>query len=246
VLTARDLSVRRGRRTVLTGVSLDLALGTVTHLGGANGAGKTSLLRVLGGLARAASGTLVRPGATAFVPERVALVPALPCGEWLAGMRRLRRLAPVDWGEAVRACGLDEAILPRRSATLSKGMLQRIAILEAVRAEGALLLLDEPFAGLDADGRAWLGAEIGAGRTVLFTDHSGAAGIASDARLRIQDGTCVAEPSPPRAPAVRIRAVRGGETLTQRVPAAAGDDLLRALLEAGWHIEGVEPCATSS
>ena len=92
-------------------------------------------------------------------------------------MRVLRGLAPADWDAALAAGGLDPAVLARACATLSKGMLQRVALLEAVQAGCPLLLLDEPFAGLDDAGRDWLAAELAgrmaAGAAVLFTDHSG-------------------------------------------------------------------------
>src|SRR4051812_1594840 len=196
VLTARNLSVRRGRKRVLAGVSLDLSAGTITHLAGANGSGKTSLLRVLAGLSRASSGTVERPPTMAFVPERVAMVPAVACEEWLRAMRRIRRLPPIDWAEVMRASGLDDTVLRRATGKLSKGTLQRLAIVEAVRADSALLLLDEPFSGLDTDGRSWLAAQLAdyrsAAAAVLFTDHSRAAETWTeiDARLLIRHGTC--------------------------------------------------------
>ena len=126
------------------------------------------------------------------MPERVALAPALRCGEWLRAMRALRGLAPADWAAAVAASGLDPAVLGRAGGTLSKGMLQRVALLEALRADCPLLLLDEPFAGLDADGRDWLAAELAGrmaeGAAVLLTDHSDAArgriALAGALRLR--------------------------------------------------------------
>jgi heme exporter protein A len=185
LLEASALSVRRGRRTVLAGVDLELHAGEAVHLAGPNGSGKTSLLRVLAGLAAPGGGRVRRHGVCAFVPENVTLAPALRCGEWLGAMRGLRGLKPTDWRAAVAAAGLDDEVLARPAATLSKGMLQRLALVEARHAGCPLLLLDEPFAGLDADGRGWLAAEIAArldeGAAALITDHSGAA----DGRVRL-------------------------------------------------------------
>ncbi len=195
LLEASALEVARGRRTVLAGVDVSLAGGTAVHLVGANGSGKTSLLRVLAGLSAPRAGSLRRRAACAFVPEKVALASALRAGEWLRAMRRLRGLAPLDWPSAAGASGLDPAVLARSSATFSKGMLQRIALLEALHSGGALLLLDEPFAGLDAEGRDWLAgalaARLDAGAAALLTDHSGAAGdrLALAGRLTLRDGT---------------------------------------------------------
>src|SRR4051812_38477565 len=144
IVEARTLTVARGRRIVLRDVDLTVRGGDIVHLAGANGSGKTSLLRVLAGLARPRGGELRREGGAAFVPERVQLAPALRPLEWLGAMRRLRGLDPADWPAAAAESGLDPAKLERPAATLSKGMLQRVALLEAPPAQPALLLPDQP------------------------------------------------------------------------------------------------------
>jgi heme exporter protein A len=154
LLECSALAVRRGRRTVLSGVDLALHAGAAIHLAGPNGSGKTSLLRVLAGLAAPGAGHVRRHGVCAFVPEKVALAPALRCREWLAAMRGLRGLQATDWRSALADGGLEPEVLDRPAAALSKGMLQRVALVEAIHSGCPLLLLDEPFAGLDADGRA--------------------------------------------------------------------------------------------
>ena len=193
MLEARSLTVVRGRRTILTDVDLALTAGEVVHLAGANGSGKTSLLRVLAGLADPRGGSIQRRGSCAFVPEKVALAGAVQPGEWLAAMRRLRGSAPLDWAAAAAASGLDPDVLRHSSTKLSKGMLQRIALLEALHSEAELLLLDEPFAGLDPSGRDWLAERIAGGASVLLTDHSGAAGerLRPVAEVRLADGRAV-------------------------------------------------------
>jgi ABC-type multidrug transport system ATPase subunit len=175
LLEAGALTVRRGRRTVLSGVGLTLDSGRAVHLAGANGSGKTSLLRVLAGLAAPRAGTVRRHGTCAFVPEKVRLAPALRAGEWLRAMRALRGLTATDWRSAAEASGLDAAVLDRPAATFSRGMLQRIALLEALQAGCPLLLLDEPFSGLDtrsADLVMGLLDDLAAeGRAVLVATH---------------------------------------------------------------------------
>jgi heme exporter protein A len=244
LLEAGALTVRRGRRTVLLGVGLRLDSGQAVHLAGANGSGKTSLLRVLAGLAAPRAGTLRRHGACAFVPEKVRLARALRCGEWLRSMRALRGLTATDWPTAAEASGLEPAVLDRPAATLSRGMLQRVALLEALHAGCPLLLLDEPFSGLDDEGRAWLAGELAerldGGAAVVLTDHSGAAAgrLALTGALRLCDGTAAAAlPGATAARRLTIRAVhRDGRRLERTVAEAEGDDLLRALLAAGWHV----------
>jgi ABC-type multidrug transport system ATPase subunit len=260
LLEAGALTIRRGRRTVLSGVALTVGPARAIHVAGANGSGKTSLLRVLAGLAAPRAGTLHRHAACAFVPEKVRLAPALRCGEWLRAMRALRGLTATDWDAAADASGLDPAVLARPAATLSRGMLQRVALLEALQAGCPLLLLDEPFSGLDDDGREWLSGQVAerldAGAAVLLTDHSGAAAgrVALTDVLRLRDGSAQ-HTAAERPPIPRIGAIAGagpsagdvtvrathpdGRTFERTVAAAASDDLLRALLDSGWHVEEV-------
>ncbi len=261
LLEAGALTIRRGRRTVLSGVALTVGPGAAVHVAGANGSGKTSLLRVLAGLAAPRAGSLVRHAACAFVPEKVRLAPALRCGEWLRAMRALRGLTTTDWATAAAASGLDPAVLDRPAATLSRGMLQRVALLEALQAGCPLLLLDEPFSGLDDDGRTWLAAlvaeRLDAGAAVLLTDHSGSAAgrVALTDVLALRDGAVehravpaasrpalpgAADAVAPLACRLTVRARHAdGRRLEEAVAEGAVDDRLRALLADGWHIEEV-------
>jgi ABC-type multidrug transport system ATPase subunit len=235
VLTAHALTVARGRRVVLRDVDLTVRAGDVVHVAGENGSGKTSLLRVLAGLARPREGRLQRSGTCAFVPERIQLAPALRPLEWLGAMRRLRGLDALDWHAAARAGGLDPAKLERPSSSLSKGMLQRVALLEALHAKPALLLLDEPFSGLDTAGRDWLTEQLAQGAAALLTDHSGT--VTPTERLRLHDGRC--EPTSLVA-ILTVHATRAGERVERAVREDSSDALLRELLAAGWHVERVE------
>ena len=129
------------------------------HLAGANGSGKTSLLRVLAGLARRAPGACAAPATCAFVPEKVVLASAMrPASGWRRCAACAARAARLGGGG--RGLGPDPDVLEHSSATFSKGMLQRIALLEALHADCPLLLLDEPFAGLDPDGRDWVARRL--------------------------------------------------------------------------------------
>jgi ABC-type multidrug transport system ATPase subunit len=247
LLEAGALTVRRGRRTVLSGVGLTIDSGRAVHLAGPNGSGKTSLLRVLAGLAAPRAGTVRRHGTCAFVPEKVRLAAALRADEWLRAMRALRGLRATDWPAAAEASGLDPAVLDRPAGTFSRGMLQRLALLEALHAGCPLLLLDEPFSGLDDDGRAWLAGglaeRLDGGAAVLLTDHSGAAAgrVALTGVLRLRGGTAEAAALPATAAsAARLLTVRAihpdGRRLEQTVPERGSDALLRALLADGWHV----------
>ncbi|HEV7806673.1 MAG TPA: ATP-binding cassette domain-containing protein [Solirubrobacteraceae bacterium] len=96
------MTIRRGRRTVLSGVGLTLHAGEAVHVAGTNASGKTSLLRVLAGLSVRRRGSLRRPASCALVPEKVALAPAMRCGEWLRTMRAMRGLEPLDCAAGTR------------------------------------------------------------------------------------------------------------------------------------------------
>ena len=141
-------------------------------------------------------------------------------------------------------------------------MLQRVALLEALQSGCPLLLLDEPFSGLDDDGREWLAAQVAerldAGAAVLLTDHSGSAAgrvaltdVLRAARRRGRPHRGAAGGDPGRDPARRRRSRSApaaspsaprhpdGRAFERGVAATASDDRLRALLDAGWHIEEV-------
>ena len=179
---------------MLDGVGLMLEPGALVHLTGANGAGKTSLLRVLAGLNAPRAGVLRRAGACAFVPERVALAGALRPREWLDAMRALRGLNRQGWDADAAAAGLAPAVLDDPAARLSKGMLQRVALIEALRAAPPLLLLDEPFAGLDARRarlarpRARRACRRGRGGAAHRPRRRRRRPARADQRLRIADG----------------------------------------------------------
>ena len=163
-------------------------------------------------------------------------------------MRALRGLSATDWHGAADASGLDPAVLDRPAATMSRGMLQRVALLEALNAGCPLLLLDEPFSGLDDDGRAWLAEHLAerldGGAAVLLTDHSGSAAgrLALTGVVRLRDGT-LEHAGPPAATNARRLTVCAvhpdGRRIEQAVPEGDADDLLRALLARGWHVEEV-------
>ena len=237
MLEASSLTVARGRRVVLRGVDVRLEGGCALHLTGTNGSGKTSLLRVLAGLAAPRSGHVTRAGACAFVPEKVVFAGALRAGEWLAAMRRLRGLEPLDWPAAAAASGLDPAVLGRSTATFSKGMLQRIALLEALEADVA------------AARRALRGARPRGPRVARPASRGANAGRRRRAPdrphphpRRCGAASCTSRTGP--SSAARARGWRSSppgrrERVEQLVTHSESDALLRELLADGWHIEAV-------
>jgi len=157
-----------GRRRAVDSVDFSLAAGECLALFGPNGAGKTTLLRVIAGLLKPTLGTVRVAGASlrddASGRERVGLIShqsmlygALTARENVEFAARLYGLEDPG-GEATRALErirlLDRAAVPVRS--LSRGMQQRVSIARAIVHDPSVVLLDEPYTGLDAIGGAAL------------------------------------------------------------------------------------------
>jgi ABC-type sugar transport system ATPase subunit len=156
LLRATGVRARRGSRDVLGGVDLSLEAGEVVALLGPNGAGKSTLLAVLGGLLPSSAGTVERSGRVALALQspdlatrrvRANLELALAWWKVPRAQRRTRALA------ALAALRVDE-LAERHSSELSGGERRRVHLARAIALRADVLLLDEPFAGLDAATRA--------------------------------------------------------------------------------------------
>ncbi|WP_433477893.1 ATP-binding cassette domain-containing protein [Spirillospora sp. CA-142024] len=166
---------RRKDPWVFRDVTLSLARGSVSEVTGHNGAGKSTLLRVIAGLRRPGAGVVKdRPARVGYAPERFPVDQPFSVRAYLGHMAAMRRI-PADvagvWAERLRFAHLLDVRLPE----LSKGSAQKIGLAQAFMADPELLILDEPFAGLDAATRDALPAlisELAAnGTTVVVSDH---------------------------------------------------------------------------
>jgi heme exporter protein A len=177
---ARALACRRGERLLFEGLDLELRAGQILWLRGANGRGKTSLLRLLAGLARPAAGELRRPGAS---PGFVYIAHANALKDDLSALENLQFLARLH-GDAADAPSCTGALrrfgmAARRNApvrTLSQGQRRRVALARlALAAARTLWLLDEPYDALDAEGCATLDRLLSdhacSGGAVVLTSH---------------------------------------------------------------------------
>lgn len=211
MIEATNISKVFGLRPVLRGVDLTVQPGEFVALFGPNGAGKTTFLRILatltrptGGAVRISGHALPRQAAAAraslgVVSHQPLLYGDLSARENLRFYARMyslngpQREARID--EVLRAVGLHkrEADLVR---TFSRGMQQRLAIARAILHEPSVLLLDEPYTGLDQDAAAALDGvlqEVAVrGRTVLMTTHDIARGLALAGRVMILSGGRIA------------------------------------------------------
>lgn len=188
-LRASGLSKSFGAHRVLAGLDLAVPSGSLTAIIGASGSGKTTLLRILAGFERADAGTLAigevivegprfvpaqRRG-IGYVPQEGALFPHLDvAGNVGFGLARaIRRSSRV--AELLELVGLT-GLAGRYPNQLSGGQQQRVALARALAIEPEAVLLDEPFAALDAALRATVRADVAqvlrtAGTTTLLVTH---------------------------------------------------------------------------
>lgn len=194
MIDIRDLRRDFGGIHALAGVDLRIEPGERRAVIGPNGAGKTTLLRMLAGLLRPTSGSgmvagVALPGgaelraAIGYISHASMLYAALSAREnveltaRLFGMRDARAAAM----RALERMALsDRAEMPVRQ--LSRGMQQRVSIARATVHDPRVVLLDEPFTGLDDSGSAALGAHLAAlraaGTTMVLVTHQIAEGLA--------------------------------------------------------------------
>ena len=178
MIRAEALEKRYGLKRVLRGLDFELERGGCLVVTGPNGSGKTTLLRLCAGLALPTAGTLeVEPDRSGigFLGHEPLVYRELTALENLDLYGRLYRIPErrERIGMLLERFGLWEARRERTSA-LSRGMLQRLALCRTLLHRPELLILDEPFSGLDADGAALLDREL-AGmrerRTMLVATH---------------------------------------------------------------------------
>jgi ABC-2 type transport system ATP-binding protein len=274
ILEAEGLVKTYGSRRVVDGVGFSVEAAEIVGLLGPNGAGKTTILRILLGIIDPSSGTRrvlgrERPLDAAteigYLPEERGLYPAMHAREAIAFMGALRGL-PLAEGrrrgdELLKQHGLgDWAKRPIR--TLSKGMAQTVQLLGSIVHRPRLIVLDEPFAGLDAINQGRLEElirrEARAGATIIFSTHVIAHAERLCERVAIVasgkvvfDGS-VAEARGRLRPIVRLRtratdgpwrdaipssARREGDEWVFELPAGGPEPLLKALIDGGAGIE---------
>lgn len=177
VIETRRLAKAFGDRQALRGVTFGAHRGELLAVIGPNGAGKTTLLSILAGIRKPDSGDVSRPpGEIGWVPQQAALYRRLTVAENLRLFARLEKVPDPD--ASVEQMLEQTALGDRRddqAGTLSGGNQQRINIAIGLLARPAVLLLDEPSAGLDPRQRERLWdfvlALAGGGTTVIFSTH---------------------------------------------------------------------------
>ncbi|MGH7448479.1 MAG: ABC transporter ATP-binding protein [Longimicrobiales bacterium] len=188
MIELREVTKRYGRKgagaEALSGASLTIPAGAVWAVVGPNGAGKSTLLSLLLGFIRPSAGAVTLAGelphdylrrrGAGYLPERFTLPVRWRTGEALRMLARLERVSAAETDRAIQLLGLD----PHRDkpvGELSRGLLQRLGLAQALLARRSLIVLDEPTEGLDPLWRVRLRdiiAELRMGdRTIVIASH---------------------------------------------------------------------------
>jgi heme exporter protein A len=197
-LFGHELTCIRGGREVFTGLGFEVAAGAALVVTGRNGAGKSSLLRMIAGLVRVAAGRLALEDGTAeltiaeqahYLGHQDALKPSLTVLENLHFWARYLGAPENGEREALATVGLEMlAALP--AAYLSAGQRRRLSLARLVAVRRPIWLLDEPTSALDVAGQARLAelmrAHLAGGGLIVAATH-GPIGLEGAAELRIGD-----------------------------------------------------------
>jgi heme exporter protein A len=190
-LSATEIACRRGGRDVFAGISFAVASGEALTIRGRNGAGKSSLLRVIAGLVRLEGGSVKLEGGDReltlgeqahYLGHQDALKPALSVGENLQFWASFLGGGSADIGKPLAAVGLEQLVdLP--AAYLSAGQRRRLSIARLLAVARPIWLLDEPTSALDDGAQQRL--------TGIMRDHLAAGGLilaATHGALGIEGG----------------------------------------------------------
>lgn len=216
-VSVEALDVDLGGRPVLRGVSAQVGPGELVGLLGPNGAGKTTLLRSILGLVRHLNGQVLIDGRSVrrgrsvigYVPQRHEFAWDFPISverAVLSGrtgrLGLLRRPAVSDWlavGDSLDRVCLGE-MASRPVGELSGGQRQRVLVARALAISPTVLLLDEPFSGLDMPTQELLSdlfvGLAGEGRAVLMSTHDLLGALSTCSRLMLLNRTVIADGPP--------------------------------------------------
>ncbi len=187
LLELRDVSCERDDAPLFEPLSFALAAGDIVQLEGANGIGKTTLLRCIGGLSSRWHGEMRWCGnplsrrraefaaATIYLGHAIGLKAALSAREnlqWWTGLRGIDTRAAIDSAlERVGLCGYED----NPCYQLSAGQQRRVGLARLFLSDAKLWILDEPFTAIDRRGadelEQWIAARAAAGGAILLTSH---------------------------------------------------------------------------
>lgn len=250
---------------VVSGVDVEIRAGQPLVVLGDNGAGKSTLLRLIAGCVAPTHGRVTgRPATVGYVPDRFPAHLRMPADAYLRHLRRIRpgHTSTPDPVALLTDLGFRGGLRTPMSR-LSKGNAQKVGLAQALCSGAPLLVLDEPWSGLDADARPVLTAAVehivGAGTAVVVTDHTRTAEMLTGRRtVLLHSGGLTETGTEPRAVAITLRCAdpdrvaqqlagrgtieRQPRGLALRVPARDVDVLLLTALHLGCSVREVREC----
>ncbi len=202
-ISVHELTKSFGKHPAVKRVSLEIRRGEIYGLLGSNGSGKSTLIRMLAGVLQATSGSFKLQGSTGYVAQRFGLYDDLLVEENMVFHARCHGLS----GDSLRAAVADSLSLlgltgmrNRESRELSYGWKHRLAIAAAITHKPAILLMDEPTAGIDPVARSvtWdvLARIARTGTTILMATHHLDEAERCDQIGFLEQGTLLASSTP--------------------------------------------------
>ncbi|WP_328446627.1 ABC transporter ATP-binding protein [Amycolatopsis sp. NBC_00438] len=246
---------------VLRDVDLSVEPGRVVGILGTNGSGKSTLLRIMAGVSHATTGTVTGRPRIGYLPDRFPAGQRMGARAYLRHMGRIRGLTDLSMIDPLleRLALVGGPTAPLR--TLSKGNAQKVGLAQAVLVRPDLLILDEPWSGLDVATHAILGEVVdetrARGASVVFTDHRPPVVHDHADVVHLMDaGRLTEEDSEPTTrivlrghgtgwadePGVRHAVVEGVQVVLTVEVDSVDAVLLRALKD-GWSVREVAPCS---
>jgi len=235
--------LRYGRRGpwVLREVTAALAPGKAAVVLGRNGAGKSTLLQVAAGVLRPSRGAVrERPARVGWVPERFPAEQPHTVAAYLTATAAMRGLRGPARGRAVSGWAERLGLGPHlrvRLSELSKGTAQRVGLAQALLCPPGLLVLDEPWEGLDAQTRdlvpGLVGEVLADGGSVLVSDHRGeTARLPGAVRWQVADGHLAGVADMPELCVIEVVAPAADAAATVARLRAEGHEILRVRQDA--------------
>ncbi len=218
LISAKGISIRRGKTTVLQNVTLDIKAGEIVTIVGPNGSGKSTLLRAFIGAETPFDGKLDRKAdlRIGYVPQKLHIDPTLPMS--VARFLSLpHKVAPDEANKALLQAGV-APLANRQMSDLSGGQFQRVLLARALLNKPDLLILDEATQGLDQPGSAAFYRQIETlretmGCAVLMVSHELHVVMAASDRVICLNGHVCCEGAPEVvASAPEYRALFGSGT----------------------------------